>query len=193
MVTIIIFGVGIVVVMSTITSNIGRLYDIREKDTAVSIAKEWIDMVYHVRDSNIERNLFWNCAEIDLAEPSTCGEYFYDDADKYFSISISLTGTYTMNVLTGTGDVSSTIWYHTWVLYDTTWGASWAVLSGFWYDHTSNWGYETIYSRWITFRSVDWYESNTGSILEVTSHVWYNRWWSRDGNVVLQSFIGDIR
>jgi hypothetical protein len=36
-------------------SNISRLYDIRTKDTAVSLAKEAMDIVFHLRDSNIEK------------------------------------------------------------------------------------------------------------------------------------------
>ena len=189
MIAIIVFGIGVLTVMSMITANIWMLYDIREKDTAIMIAKEWIDLMYHVRDSNIERNGFRNCAITDTNAEWACSEYFYDDDDKYFTIGMSLTWSYDISVIPTTWDASTEIRYHTGVLYTS---ASGATLDGFWYNHISDGGEETIYKRRIAMRPVPWYEAFTWSILEITSHVAYDRW-NRSKNITLQSFIGDIR
>lgn len=189
MIAIIIFWVGILTVMWTITSNIWRLYEIREKDAAIMIAKEWMDMMYHVRDSNIEREWFWNCAVTDVGAIDACDEFFYDDSEKYFTIGMSLTWTYSINVIPTTWDISTTIWYHTWTLYTSV---SWATLTGFWYNHESLGWEDSWYKRWITMKPVAWYPNNTWSILEITSEVRYMRG-NNERSLVLQSFIGDIR
>lgn len=194
MIAIIIFGTWILVVMWTITSNIWWLYEVRNKDTAIIIAKEWMDIVYHVRDSNIERNGFWNCAMISESEEDACGELFYDDGDKYFTVWISLTGTYEMNTIATTGDAATTIRYHTWTLYSETLTWVTQTLTWFWYDHNSEWWEDTSFKRRITMRPVSWswYADFTWSILEITSEVSYMRW-NKERSIILQSFIGDIR
>lgn len=191
MIAIIIFGVWVLVVMWTITSNIWWLYEIREKDEAIMIAKEWMDMIYHVRDSNIERNGFWNCAITDPSAENACSEFFYDDQEKYFTIWMSLTWSYDINVIASTWDVWTTVWYHTGTLYTST---TWSTLTGFWYNHNSVGGIDSWFRRWITMRPVSWswYANFTWSILEVTSEVTYMRW-NQTKSFVLQSFIGDIR
>jgi type II secretory pathway pseudopilin PulG len=189
MIAIIIFGTWVLVVMWTITSNIWWLYEIREKDAAIMIAKEWMDLVYHVRDSNIERNGFWNCAITDASLEDACDEFFYDDSEKYFTIWISLSWAYDINVIASTWDASTTIWYHTGALYTSATGST---LSWFWYNHDSTGGEDSWYRRWITMKPVTWYEWFTWSILEVTSQVAYSRG-DRERSLILQSFIGDIR
>lgn len=192
MIAIIIFGTWILVVMWTITSNIWWLYEVKNKDTAIMIAKEWMDIVYHVRDSNIERNGFWNCALIAAGEDDACGELFYDNIDKYFTVWITLTGTYQMNAIATTGDSSTAIRYHTWTLFSETLTWVTTTLTWFWYDHISEWWDDTWFKRWITMKPVSWYSDFTWSILEITSEVTYTRW-ENERSVVLQSFIGDIR
>lgn len=185
---IIVFGTWILVVLSTITTNIRRLYDINEKDTALSIAKEWIDIVYHVRDSNLERWAFWDCAEIDLDEASTCGRYFYDwtEPTKHI-IEFDKDWLYSMDAFTTTWN--ALIYYHTWTIYTL----SGTDVAWFWYNHDNTWE-QTIYTRIIEFRELQWYEAYTWFVLELTSRVLYDRSWGQDPNeVVLQSIIWDIR
>lgn len=184
---IIVFGTWILVVLSTITTNIGWIYDIKEKDTALSIAKEWIDIVYHIRDSNLDRGLFWDCSEIDLSEPDACGWYFYDSSwvTKHI-LEFDKDWLYSMEDFTTTWN--ALIYYHEWVLY-TLW---WVDEQWFWYDHNSAWWEATIYTRIIEFRPVTWYEAFTWFVLEVTSRVLYDRW-SNPQEVVLQSIIWNIR
>lgn len=192
MIAIIIFWTWVLVVMWTITSNIWWLYEIREKDAAIMIAKEWIDLMYHIRDSNIERSGFWNCAITNVAAEDACDEFFYDDSDKYFTVGMSLSGAYDVNVIASTWDISTAVWYHSGTLYtQSSWGVD-TNFTGFWYNHDSSGGEDSGFRRWIILKPVIWYETNTGSILEVTSEVRYMRW-SNERSVVLQSFIGDIR
>ncbi|MBP7848041.1 hypothetical protein KA013_02360 [Patescibacteria group bacterium] len=47
------------------TENSWWIYDIKSKDTSVLLSKEAIEIVYHMRDSNKEKDMFWNCAVVD--------------------------------------------------------------------------------------------------------------------------------
>jgi len=184
---IIIFWTWILVILSTITSNIRWLYDIKEKDIALSIAKEWIDIVYHVRDSNLERGLFWDCAVIDLSEDDACGWFFYEwSSTTRHIINFDKDWLYSMDPFTTSW--AAQIWYHEDVLFTF----SGSDISWFWYDHNMAGWEETIYTRVIEFDPVVWHEAFTWFVLEVTSRVSYPRGNSTE-EVVLQSIIWDIR
>lgn len=190
---IIIFGIGIIVIMSMLSSSVRILYDIKEKDTALTIAKEWIDMVYHLRDSNIERWMYWNCTDIDFSAPDNCAEYLYTSWDvKEFTINRDETRWYQMEEVATTGD--TLLYFHTWTLYSLSWWAN--TLDWFFYNHNATFSgvvwEETIYRRTIEIRPLSGYALWTWSVLEITSIVEYNRW-SDVRDVILQSIIGDTR
>lgn len=187
-IAIIVFGTWVLVLLSMLTQNITWIYDITYKTTAVTLAKEGLDMVYHLRDSNLERGTFRNCSEIDPNATLQCAWYFYDGGgqttymidrrtdDLYF-----LTG---KNVATG----STWLYYHTGVVI-STWSTT---ITGFRYNHDSSGGTQTLFKRYILFKPVSTYSVHTGMILQVESHVHYTRS-GRDRKVVLESLIGDIR
>lgn len=184
---ILIFWTWILVILSMITQNIRWIYDIKEKDTALAIAKEWIDIVYHLRDSNLERGLFWDCAEIDLSEPNACWSYFYDNSGiTKYRVNFDKDALYTMEPITVASQAE--IYYHTWTLYTF----SWTNVEWFWYNHDPIWWEFSQYLRHIEFRPLAWYEAFTWFVLELTSRVSYMRWDELE-EVVLQSVIWNIR
>jgi hypothetical protein len=99
------------------------------------------------------------------------------------------TGEYNMYYLTWLSSLDDArIYHHTWSI----WFSGWLSITGFWYNHNSISGTETPYSRYIVFKPVDDYSSNTGNILQVEVHVLADRW---IGNyeIVLESLLWDIR
>ncbi|HPC34530.1 MAG TPA: prepilin-type N-terminal cleavage/methylation domain-containing protein [Candidatus Absconditabacterales bacterium] len=61
MIAIVIFSVGILAVLSLVTHNLKSMDRNNLKLQATLLAKEGIELVYNLRDSNIEKELPWNC------------------------------------------------------------------------------------------------------------------------------------
>lgn len=182
-----VFGIGILVILKMILSNVTWLYDIRTKDTAVWLAKEAIDIVYHLRDSNVQKWMTWHCAVIAATAEHPCEKYLlWSPAWSRWRVNRSLTGLYTIDERISTWDAQ--LWYHEWTIA-TVWGSQY---SWFWYNHDSNNGVATLYYRWIDITPVDAYSSYTGYVLKVRSTVQYRRW-GTDKQVVLESILWDIR
>lgn len=56
-----VFAIGILAVLRVLTGNLSTLDTANIKLQATVLAKEWIELLYNVRDSNLEKNLSWNC------------------------------------------------------------------------------------------------------------------------------------
>ncbi len=187
LIAIYIFWVWILVVLRMLISNISRLYDIRTKDTAVSLAKEAMDIVFHLRDSNIEKGMDRDCVEMsDNGWSWQCDRHFLSWTLTRYEIDRSLTWLYMFTEIWSTGDAA--VWYHTWIWYtqDST------SYTWFWYDHKSQWGNETPFFRRIEIFPHPNYSGNTDRVLGVRSIVYYIRWWYSK-QVLLESSIGDMR
>jgi prepilin-type N-terminal cleavage/methylation domain-containing protein len=187
LIAIYIFWIWILIILRMLISNISRLYDIRTKDTAVSLAKEAMDIVFHLRDSNIEKWMDWDCVEISYDWSSwDCDTNLLSWTLTRYQIDRSLTGLYFFNEIWSTGN--STIWYHTWIWYTQ----DWTSYTWFWYDHKSVWGIETPFFRRIEIFPHPTYPTYTNRVLWVRSIVHYTRW-STSKQVILESSIGDMR
>ena len=56
-----VFAIGILAVLRVLTGNLSTLDTTNIKLQATVLAKEWIELLYNVRDSNLEKNLSRNC------------------------------------------------------------------------------------------------------------------------------------
>lgn len=187
LIAIYIFWIWILIILRLLISNISRLYDIRTKDTAVSLAKEAMDIVFHLRDSNIEKGMDWDCVEMSQNGSSReCDWHLLSWSLTRYEIDRSLTWLYLFTEIWSTGD--SAIWYHTWVWYTQ----DWTSYTWFWYDHKSPWGNQTPFFRRVEIFPHPNYPSNTNRVLWVRSIVNYTRW-STSKQVILESSIGDMR
>ena len=66
-----VFAVGILAVVRVITTNIGIIDTMKVKIQAQSLAKEGIDLVFNIRDTNLERGVDRRCAFINPAAVSS--------------------------------------------------------------------------------------------------------------------------
>ena len=82
-----VFAIGILAVLRVLTWNLSVLDTTNIKLQATVLAKEWIELLYNVRDSNLEKNLSWNCVmKYSIYESQDLGSYYleYNDDPEQF-------------------------------------------------------------------------------------------------------------
>lgn len=187
LIAIYIFGIGILVILRMLISNISWLYDLRAKDTAVSLWKEAMDIVFHLRDSNIEKWMQRDCVSVSQPWGSrTCDGSLLTGALNRYRVDRSLTWLYSFEAISDTWD--AVLWYHTWELYTQ----SWQSYTWFRYNHDTSNGQATSFVRRIEIFPQTNYPTMTWRVLGVRSIVEYERWW-RENYVILESILWDMR
>jgi hypothetical protein len=198
-VAITVFAIGVLAVLRLITQNLVTLDATQLRTNATFLAKEWIELVYNMRDSNIAKWLPWNCVLIPnfftgdwwtLENPEdACAQNFSSWVEKNQVLQISFDPTwYTYTHMLDKGKDFTELW--TWNrLYYVSWSIWWHEI--FWYSSLPVDGQEpTFFSRYILFTGVvEWKDIlPRDSILKIESHVLYMKW-SKQWEVVLESFI----
>jgi len=61
LVAITVFAIGVLAVLRLITQNLVTLDATEARITATFLAKEGIELVYNMRDSNLQKSLPWDC------------------------------------------------------------------------------------------------------------------------------------
>lgn len=56
-----VFAIGVLAVLRLITQNLAMLDLTQMRTTATFLAKEGIELVYNMRDSNLQKSLPWDC------------------------------------------------------------------------------------------------------------------------------------
>lgn len=195
MIAITVFAIGVLAVLRLITQNLVTLDATQSRTTATFLAKEWMELVYNMRDSNIAKWLPWDCVlksgfAIDgfgNVDPSVC-DWNFSSGNNLLQISFSPDGyTFTTSALVTTD--FSQLWSAN-KLYYATW-----TLGGkniFWYSSRPTSTDSTIFARYLLFTGVHEWQNilPRESILKVESHVLYMKW-SKTWEVVLESFIGN--
>lgn len=192
LVAIIVFGVWILTIFSLIISNISRVETIKQKNTATMLAKEWLDIVYNLRDMNLERWIDRDCADFDTGTSDNCASHFYlwwtslyggsgTDYIIDWNMSNLWSDTYVLNTVSQESD--GVLYLHTGNVATTGSAITW-----FWYNHIAGGDSASLYTRIITFAPSSSYSSNTGNILSITSRVIANVG-SKRQEVILESMI----
>lgn len=192
MIAILVFSIWIFAVLSLMTSNLRWLErnDLRLQGTL--FAKEWLELVYNLRDSNLERELPWNCIlNKSGLEDALNGTVSEDELESkicsYFGIGHPIKISYDdwyVNVEETKTEFDQNILYY----YDNS--EEHVRNSVNWYSHKEGWE-PTVFARYITFDEItekEWSFLNTWKILKVSSHVLWQKWWYT-WEVVLSSFI----
>ena len=194
-----VFAIGVLAVLRLITQNLVTLDNTQMRTTATFLAKEWIELVYNMRDSNLQKSLPWDCV---LLADFTTGDRWHlenpEDAclwnfsswsndDKILQISFDPTW-YAYTVPMKAWKDFTELWSGN-RLYYTTWVVWWHEL--FWYSSRPVEDQEpTVFSRYILFTGVHEWENilPRESISKIESHVVYMKW-SKTWEIVLESFI----
>ena len=176
LVAIVVIGVGIVWVLGVISRNILAVDRINLENQATILAKEGIEIVYNIKDTNIERWIPWDCAEFDYQSPD-CDTYF-TWATGRFDVSFDKNNIYELTSTTTWG----TVYYNTWSVP--------GIGDWFWYSQDGSGDEETYYQRYIEFEDVQ--TSSLNNVLKVKSVVEYSKW-AYTWDVAIESFIWKSR
>lgn len=202
MITIVIFSVGVLAVLSLVTNNLKSMDSNNLRLQATLLAKEWMELVYNLRDSNVEKQLSWNCLmnpdmyswnSEELAnkiwrwnqsdfETVICKWYF--GPDNYLKVSFD-PFVYTYYELSEKkNDFFSNYENNQLYLFQDASGLPW-------YGHSlvSSWE-KTNFARYISFMPVKEWDNilPQDKIMKVESRVLYLKW-ATTWEVVFESFI----
>lgn len=185
LVVIVVFGVGILAILTMLTNSIGYFDTVNMQTRATMLAKEALDLAYSHRDSNLEqgypRNYVgydetnnkeivrapWEVWEVYKLGFSKEGYYLLEKSEKKSDFSSNFDA---FRVVLEKGDRKLPSYYR----YFEEKDASTDVSKGF--------------ARRIEFSKVKW-EFPENKLLKISSHALYQRG-STTGEVVLEGFIG---
>ena len=195
MIAITVFAIGVLAVLRLITQNLVTLDITQMRTSATFLAKEWIELVYNMRDSNIEKWLPWDCVlvsdlltgDLNSIDPEkVCAWHFASWTDELLQISFD-PGAYTYAVPVPAEKDFAGLWSGN-RLYYATWNVWWHEI--FRYSSAPGEGDQTFFSRYIVFTGVREWDKvlPRDGLLKIESHVLYNKG-SKTGEVVLESMI----
>ena len=209
LVAILVFSIWILAVLRVIMWNISVMDYTNSKLQSTILAKEWIELLYNVRDSNLEKNLSWNCvmspyvfnwSEDELSysinnpnmnssssfESVICSDHF--SFSKLLQLSFNKEFYIIQNTIPKITDFDELFEKNKLCLYkDVSKNLSWYA-----YCKDEEWWEETFFARYLSFTWVKISESSNvlpeNKILKVESHVLFKKWW-KTWDVVFESFI----
>ena len=190
MIAITVFSIGVLAVLNLIIHNLSTIDKVQTKITATFLAKEWIELAYNIRDTNLQKSFARDCIlkpEINELETDVCETHFASgvegqifqlsfDPDKYYLVN-SLSSEWTRDEIFD----ANKLYYYTW-------------NGMFWYANQKdqNWQ-ETDFARYLVFTGVveNWEILPVDKILKVESHVLYRKGWYT-WDIFLESFIWNL-
>ena len=192
-----VFCTGILVVLYWVSQTLRNQDYANVQINSSFFAREWIELMFNLRDANYHKELPWNCvfrpvsnlqAQYSEDVNPFCGWYLWSWSVNVLKIGIWSWSEY---VFVETGSLSDDfednfnnyqIYVHTWNIIDGE--------TGFIYNHTWNEEEKIWFARYLV---VTWIVENgvnidKNKILKVESHVLYKRWgftWEK----VMETFI----
>ena len=195
LIVIFVLWIGILSITVLITRNLSLVKNIHTQTTATILAREGIEMIYNVRDTN---SLLWyrrNCAQriseiANLEEWSDiCQEYMRtgDNQSHRFVVEWWLNNQSQINLSWITWDNFDTLFDNS-KLY-LTWITNPVTLT--WYTHI--WDGDTTFARYIEFTGMNWLPTsspiNNNNIHHITSTVLYKLSNTSTWEISIESFI----
>ncbi len=205
MIVIVVFCIWILVVLQWLSQTLRNKDYANTQIKSAFFAREWIELLFNLRDANYHKELPWNCIFDDKYEGKkvmeldanwneknndACIWYLWSWTDTVLKVSI-WSGSEYIRVETATlnGDFEQNLsWFQIYL-------HSWNALNGetwFRYDYVWNEDEKTWFARYLL---ITWVVDNgkllsKDKILKVESHVLYQRWaitWEK----VMETFIGN--
>ena len=189
LIVIVVFCIGILTVLFWLSQTLRNKDYANTQIKAAFFAREWIELVFNLRDANYHKELPWNCIfdneanandfKVDLwnLEKETnnpfCKWHLWEDAYKYIKIWM-WSGEKHIDVVgfpSITDDFDDKlnnfqIYLHTWSFVDWT--------TGYYYDNEWIDDEKTWFARYLVISSVTWI-NHDDDLLKIESHVLYQR------------------
>jgi len=199
LIVIVVFCIGILVVLHGLSQTLRNKDYANTQIKSAFFAREWIEMMFNMRDANYHKKLPWNCIfnrvedlNDSYAEDKNpfCDSYLWSWDSQVLKISI-WSGNEYIHVETKKGVDTQDFdeMFEEYQIYMHTWnninGETW-----YYYDYTWSEEERTWFARYlvITWVVEDWNVINKENLLKIESHVLYQRWvmtWER----VMETFI----
>ena len=185
-IAILIFGIGIISVLQLLLFDIDVGQKVELKTMSTMVAKEWMELMYNLRDTNNINYKKWSELSYDT----------YFGADRFYKVSHSLTGGDIATIdlqeyLTKPEFEDVRLYYHTGDIYEPTYGDVWT--GAFWYNHEENEN-PTFYARYIeilpAYLEPEMAIDSGEQIFKIRS-VWMYKKWGKQWEIVLESFISN--
>lgn len=203
LIVIIIFSVGILAVLHWLTQTL------RNKDYAdiqiksAFFAREWIELIFNLRDANYHKELPWNCIfnhestpwEIKLDENDQeinnpfCKWYFWSGNNNILKIWM-WNGSEYIRIETGSLDDDFDKNFSGYQIYFHTWNAL-NNSTGYLYNHNKD---KWDWTRFARYLLITWVVDEDGNavdrdkLLKIESHVLYKKWYLT-GEKVMETFM----
>lgn len=197
LVVIMIFGIGILGILTMLTRSIGYFDQINMQTRATMLAKEALDLAYQHRDNNLDQGYPWNYAgEQEGEEAFRKAEQLYKIWFDFEKAGENRKNYYLLEKVTLNENSDFSTLFKTFEIELFTGDAQNPDLSYYRYIPQRQTADEKVagkgFARWIEFSSVikDNGEAfNTKKLLKVSAHTLYQRG-SQTGEIILESFIG---
>lgn len=195
LIVIVVFCIGILTVLYWLSQTLRNKEYANTQIQSAFFAREWIELVFNLRDANYHKELPWNCIfewENSLDIEKWCKKFF--ENNQVLKLDIGDNNKYLKII-----DISdiSKIWdlekeedfdkiFEEYQVYKHVEDNGTTFL----FNHDSNDGEATWFARYIVIKSVDsseW-ELNPDKLLKIESHVLYKKWifkWEK----VMETFI----
>jgi type II secretory pathway pseudopilin PulG len=202
LIVIVVFCIWILVVLQWLSQTLrNKEYaDIQIK--SAFFAREWIELVFNLRDANYHKKLPWNCifernehpGTIELDENNEeknnpfCNWRFWDWSNNVLKIWMWSEGEYVYVITDWNLSDNFDERFDEYQIYFHTWNnGTWFV-----YNHDEIGGEKTRFARYLV---IEWVDAGNGNVdpnklLKIQSHVLYRKWYLT-GEKVMETFIGN--
>jgi len=193
LIVIVVFCIGILTVLYWLSQTLRNKEYANTQIQSAFFAREWIELIFNLRDANYHKELPWNCIFDEWKESvdaeKWCKKFF--ENNQVLKLDIGDNNEYLKII-----DISdiSKIWdlekeedfdkiFEEYQIYKHIENSGTTFL----YNHDSNDGEATWFAKYIVIKSVEWINDHE-KLLKIESHVLYKRWilkWEK----VMETFI----
>lgn len=189
LVVIFILGVGILSISVLLSRSMSTTQQVHIQSTATILAREGIEMVYNVRDTNTLLWYEWNCAQRIQWQACTTHMRTWGNETHFFTIDGWLSKDKQITM-------SGIVWWNfddlfkDSKLYLTSKDIWWTIIT--WYSHQSDHTKNTQFARYISFTGMNDLPKDlitNNDIHHISSIVLYKLSDTQTGQIMLESFI----
>lgn len=173
LIVIVVFCIGILTVLFWLSQTLRNKDYAKIQIQSAFFAREWIEMMFNLRDANYHKELPWNCITQLWMNANWCKENFTPNTilkiwiwsdDEYINVEKDSMLDFSWMF------EGYQIYLHTWnTLNNSTW---------FIYNHNAENGEETWFARYIKISWVSnwWWNIDPNKLIKIESHVLYKKW-----------------
>jgi len=175
LIVIVVFCIGILAVLQWLSQTLRNKDYANTQIKAAFFAREWIELVFNLRDANYHKELPWNCIFqwseslkddwnwcTENLVPGTILKIWMWSGENYIDVKTSeLSDNFEQNLSW------FQIYLHTWSFVD--WVTTW-----YYYNHEFSENNDTGFARYLIIKWINWVDDND-KLLKIESHVLYKR------------------